>query len=219
MSKSIVTPVGRASFPHLDKPGIYGKYTLTLLLPKNDPKVTEFVRWLGKAVNEEALAVAGQAGLQQAMQYFEAFKDGDKTASFKTYRAEYAGHWVLTMGRKQEFGKPCVVNRHRQPIDGTEVYAGCNALAFIDVFGYKYGAKKSVAIGFQHVMKVSDNAKFASTGIDADKAFGDLDLPAEDVAEGVGASPFGGVPTPAVNTPQPKTQPTTAGPSNPFAGF
>lgn len=216
MAKSIVTPIGRASFPHLDKPGIYGKYTLTLLLPKNDPKVTEFVKWLGNTVKEEALVVAGQAGLPQAMQYFEAFKDGDKTASFKTYRAEYAGHWVLTMGRKQEFGKPCVVNRHRQPIDATEVYAGCNAVAFIDVFGYKYGAKKSVAIGFQHVMKVSDNTKFAATGLDADKAFSDLDLPADDVADGVGESPFENKPVANI---QAKTQLSQEGPSNPFAGF
>jgi hypothetical protein len=185
MSKSRVTPVGRASFPHLSKPNQYGKYALTILLPKDNPKVQEFVKWLKDTVKSEALGVAGEQGLNAAMADFQAFKDGDNITAFKTYRAEYAAHWVLSAGKKADFGKPTVVNRHKQPIDPSEVYAGCDVMAFIDVFGYKYAAKKSVSIGLQHVMKVNDNAAFTAAGVPVDSAFEDVDLPDESLDDGV----------------------------------
>ena len=179
MSKSIVTPVGRASFPKLAKVDQYGKYGVAILLPKSDPKVAEFAKWLKDAVTQEAIAIAGQAGLTQAMADFSAFKDGDSVGSFKTYRNEYAGHWVLNTSRKADFGKVCCVNRSKQPIDPSEIYAGCNVLAYIDVFGYKFGAKKSVSIGIQHIMKVGENTPFSATGVKVDDAFADLNIPDE----------------------------------------
>ena len=179
MSRSIVTPVGRASFPKLATVDQYGKYGIAILLPKTDPKVTEFAKWLKDAVTQEAIGVAGQSGLAAAMAEFGAFKDGDDVSAFKTYRAEYAGHFVLNTTRKADFGKPCCVNRNKQPIDPTEIYAGCNVLAYIDVFGYKFGSKKSVSIGVQHIMKTGENTPFSSTGIKVDDAFGNLDIPDE----------------------------------------
>jgi hypothetical protein len=223
MGKSIVTPVGRASFPYLSKLNTFGKYALTLLLPKSDPKVAEFVKWLSNAVKEEARTIAGDAGYNAAMAEFKAFKDGDNAAAFKTYRNEYAGHYVLTLGRQADFGKPCVVGRNRQPIDPAEVYAGCNVLAYIDVFGYKFGAKKSVSIGFQHVMKVGENTRFASTGVEVDKAFDDLELP-EETADVLDGSPFG-APAPAApaqpvapKAPAAPVAKPAAVPNDPFAG-
>lgn len=208
MAKSIVTPIGRASFPHLDKPNMYGKYALGILLPKSNPKVAQFVQWLKQAVRDEAVAIAGEQGLQAAMREFQAFKDGDNQNAFKTYRAEYAGHWVLNISRKTEFGKPCVVNRLKQPIDATEIYAGCDVLAFIDVFGYKYGTKKSVSIGVQHIMKVADNEPFSASGVSAESAFDDIDLP-EDTRANVGF----GTPTPAQGV-----NPNVAPQADPFGG-
>lgn len=201
MSQSKVTPVGRASFPHLDTPNTFGKYAITILLPKSDPKVKSFVAWLGEAVHSEALAIAGEKGMQSAMTDFLAFKDGDNTELFKTPRAEYAGHWVLSASRKQEHGKPTTVNRHRKSIDPTEIYSGCDVLAYIDVFGYKYGTKKSVSIGVQHIMKVGDNTPFASGGMTADMAFSDIEIPAEDKTKGIPGTadnPFGGGAVPGV---------------------
>ncbi len=197
MSQSRVTPVGRASFPSLAKTNQYGKYSITILLPKTGPKVAEFVAWLGQVVKEEALTVAGQAGFALAMSEFKSFHDGDDTTAFKTHRQEYLGHWVMSASRKPDFGRPSVVNRQKQPIDASEIYAGCDILAFIDVFGYTFGAKKSVTIGVQHIMKLGENARFAGAGIEADAAFGDLVLPPEDPNAGIPASPFGGAPAPA----------------------
>ncbi len=215
MGKSFVTPIGRVSFPSLDKLNTYGKYALTLLLPKSDPKVQEFVGILGATVKEEAKAIAGDAGYAAAMAEFKAFHDGDNKAAFKTWRNEYAGHWVLTLGRKADFGKPCVVNRDRQPIDASEVYAGCNALVFMDVFGYKFGAKKSVTFGFQHVMKTGENTRFASSGVAADKAFENLDIP-EDEGPEIGADPFGPAKTPDAVIPAGNKPPLV---KDPFGGM
>jgi len=208
MSKSTLTPVGRASFPNLAKVDQYNKYSLSILFPKSDPKVMEFAKWLKEAVENEALGVAGKAGQVQAVSLFTNFKDGDNVGAFTTYRAEYAGHFILNVSRKPDFGKPCIINRNLQPIDPSEIYAGCNIIAYIDVFGYKFGSKKSVTVGIQHVMKVSDNTPFTSTGISADDAFAALDLPDEDGFNEVGPVPQS-TPTPI---------PTPPASNNPFAG-
>ena len=179
MSMSKVTPIGRASFPNLSKPDQYNKYSLSILFPKSDPKVMEFARWLKEAVTTEAIAIAGKAHLAEAMSHFSNFRDGDDVGAFKTYRSEYAGHFVLNVSRKTDFGKPCVVNRNKQPIEPSEIYAGCNVLAYIDVFGDKFGAKKSVSVGVQHVMKTGENTSFSAAGTKVDDAFGDLDIPDE----------------------------------------
>lgn len=208
MSKSIVTPVARASFPSLVKPDQFNKYSLSMLFPKSDPKVIEFVKWLKEAVSVEALAIAGQKGQALAISLFTNFKDGDNPESFTTYRAEYAGHFILNMSRKPEFGRPCIVNRNKQPIDPSEIYAGCNILAYIDVYGYKFGTKKSVTVGIQHIMKTGENTPFTSTGVEVEDAFSSLNIPDEgenvtdtyDLPEGVEPS------TPA------------QGPINPFSG-
>ena len=217
MSISKATPIGRASFPNLSKPDQYNKYSLSMLFPKSDPKVMEFAKWLKGAVTKEAIGVAGEAGLQAALADFTNFKDGDDVSAFKTYRAEYANHFVLNVSRKTEFGKVCTVNRDKQPIDPSEIYAGCNVLAFIDVFGYKYGAKKSVSVGVQHVMKTGENTPFASTGVKVDDAFAGLDIPAEGTAEAApapAADQTAAAPAPAAAAPAAAAKPV----ADPFSG-
>jgi len=222
MGQSRATPIGRASFPYLNKLNQYGKYAITILLPKSDPQVVEFVKWLSSTVKSEMLQICGDAGFAAGMKEFKAFHDGDKQTDFKTWRNEYAGHWVLSLSRKADFGKPCVVGRARQPIDAGEVYAGCNILAYVDVFGYKFGAKKSVSVGFQHVMKTGENTRFASSGVEVDQAFKDLDIP-EEADPLSGQDPFSaGVPAPSTapkvvaTAPKPVVQ--TAVSNDPFAG-
>ena len=217
MSISKATPIGRASFPNLTKPDQYNKYSLSMLFPKSDPKVMEFAKWLKDAVTKEAIGVAGETGLPAAMANFTNFKDGDDVGAFKTYRAEYAGHFILNVSRKTEFGKVCVVNRNKQPIDPSEIYAGCNVLAFIDVFGYKYGTKKSVSIGVQHVMKTGENTPFASTGVKVDDAFAGLDIPAEGEVVQTGAPAAPAAPA-AVVAPAAVALATTPPVTDPFAG-
>ena len=208
MSKSIVTPVGRASFPKLATVDQYGKYGVAILLPKSNPKVIEFAKWLKQAVQDEALATHGQAGVAPALQIFTAFKDGDNQAAFTTYRAEYAGHYVLNTSRKADFGRPCCVNRNKQPIDPSEIYAGCDVLAYIDVYGYKFASKKGVSVGIQHIMKVGENTPFSSTGVPVDDAFSALELPPEEDAGQMATDP----------APAPASAPASAPSTDPFAG-
>ena len=211
MSISKVTPIGRASFPKLASVDQYGKYGVAILLPKSDPAVVEFAKWLKDAVTKEATAVAGAAGLTAAMAEFGAFKDGDNVGLFKTYRNEYAGHYILNTSRKADFGKVCCVNRNKQPIDPSEIYAGCNVLAYIDVFGYTFGSKKSVSIGIQHIMKTGENTPFSATGVKVDDAFSGLDIPPE--GETAAVAPAGATAAPGV-APAATTPPA----GDPFAG-
>ena len=216
MSTSKVTPVGRASFPKLAKVDQYGKYGLAILLPKSDPKVMEFAKWLKDTVTKEAIAKHGESALSAAMGHFSAFKDGDNVAAFKTYRSEYAGHYVLNLTRKAEYKAPTCSNRDKNPIDPSEIYAGCNVLAYIDVFGYTFGSKKSVSIGVQHVMKTGENTPFASTGVKVEDAFADLDIPDEgDVQQAEMAAAAGAPPAAPAAPAAPTAKPANA---NPFAG-
>jgi len=211
MSKSMLTPIGRISFPKLVKPDQYmpeskPKYSLALLIPKNEPQLMPFLKELKQAVTDAAREKHGEAQIPTAISNFSNLKDGDDVSLFKTYRAEYAGHYVLNMSRLAEHGKACTVNRDKQPIDPSEIYAGCNGRAFIDVYGYTAGPKKGVTIGFQHVQKTGENTPFSSTGTPVDDAFSDLGI--EETPEGTGLA----------QGPQGPQGPTKTPIADPFAG-
>lgn len=192
MGRSFVTPIGRASFPHLDVPNKYSRYSITLLLDKSAPGVREAISEIYNAMVEEAKAQSADKAAQLVAEC-QALKDGDNVASFKTYRQEYANNFVLNLSRKSEFGKPCIVNRNKQPINAGEIYAGCDIIAYIDVYGYNWQGKKGVSIGFQHIMKVRDNTPIASTGVSVDRAFDDIDIPDDGPTQQPPvANPFGG---------------------------
>jgi hypothetical protein len=223
MGVLLTTSFGRISFPKLVKASKYmpdskSKFSVALLLPKADPKLLEFLGKLKEAVNTEAQSVGGANGKAAALSNFTNLKDGDDPSRFKTYRGEYAGHYVLNMSRNEEQGKPRTVNRDRMDIDPSELYAGCNGRASISVFGYTAGPKKGVSISFDSVQKSGENTPFSSTGRPVEDAFSSLDLPAEDPGQGVkdmvppasttGTPPL--APTPATSAP--------AANKDPFAG-
>jgi len=225
MGESLVTPIGRASFPHLDKQDNFNNYSMKLLLPKADPKVKDFISRLKAIVTREMLAACGEKGLNSGWANFTALKDGDDASAFKTHRPEHAGHWELSLRKKPEHGKPCVVNANKQPIDASEVYSGCDVIVFMDVYGYNFAGKKSVSFSLQHVMKVRENTPFSSAGTSVESAFADLDIQAEAdqvVTPMQTESPFGGgvveqVRANAVAAVAPTT--VQAQPNNPFGGM
>jgi hypothetical protein len=176
MGKIMTTPIGRISFPHLDKPDQFGKYSATLLLKKGDKHNDEFVNNLWTIASTVCKDAHGEANVAKGMQHFTLLRDGDKKENFESWRAEFAGHYVILLRRKPEYGKICCVNRQKQPIDASEIYAGCDVSVCLDVYPYTYSGKKSVSISFMHVMKVGDNEPFVSHGIDAETAFDALDI-------------------------------------------
>ena len=201
--KAFNTPIGRASFPNLVEPDKkYERYGIQLLLPKNDPAVKKFMAEVYEAMLEEANDLNSKKA-RDIVAGQKAIKDGDQASQFKTYRGEYANHWILTANRKAKSGKPGVVNRHKKVINGAEVYPGCDVIAHINVSGYNYKGELGVTIYLQHVMKVSDNERIGGGGIDPDQAFDDIELPEEAVPDTTG---FG------VNQPENKSRST-----NPFA--
>ncbi len=225
MGRSRVTAIGRASYPHLGTPDGFGMYSMQLLLPKGNAEVEQFVKDLRQDAWDECIASCGQ-GAEKAYGLFTALKDGDDTSQFKTYHGEFANHYILSLRRKADFGKPCVVNTAKQPIDPSEIYAGCDVACFIDIYSYNFSGKKSVSVSLQHVMKVADNTPFVSRGPDPEQAFADMDIPAGEVgppipnaaAQGAIGSAQAGPPPP--NTPGGAPVAGTNGPppTNPFGG-
>lgn len=180
--KAFNTPIGRASFPNLSEPDeTYNRYGIQLLLPKDGEGVKEFMASVYNAMLEEAKSLNSQKA-QEIVNKQIAVKDGDKPALFSTYRGEYANHWVMSASRKAKLGKPGVVNRNKQMIDGSEIYPGCDVIVHINVCGYNFKGQLGVTIYLQHVMKVADNERIGGGGIDAELAFDNLDLPEEEEA-------------------------------------
>ncbi len=207
MGKSIVTPIGRVSFPTLVEPKAYQtgskpRYSMSLILPKNEPTTMEFVRNLQQVVKE----VTAASGHPDYAQLFKALKDGDVPIPGKTLRAEYAGSYVITMNRSADAGKPRnnqprVVGRDRMDIDPAEVYAGSYARAQAEVYVLKSGVPAGVFVSFNMVQKTGEGEPFGAPQPSPEEAFGELELPAEDPMAGV--APIGGIVPPVVQQPVP----------------
>lgn len=129
----IVTPVGRLSFPHLDKPDegkkfSDGKYKVTLLMPKQG---TDF-----STLRAAALATAQEAfGAQvKTLNDFQhPFRDGDQKAEGKELDG-YKGCLYITCKSKQ---RPMVVDRAKNPIDPKDCYGGCKARLVVTACSYQ----------------------------------------------------------------------------------
>lgn len=166
MSKLIAGPF-TGSFVHLSAPhavnaGDEEKYSIMIVLPKDDPfwakaekiaKQTAAERW-GKVPAKLQLTI----------------NDGDLTDD-----QNRAGCNYMTVSSKAD-RRPEVVDRDRNPIlDPSEIYSGASYYASLRPYAWTYGGKQGVSFGLNHVMKVADGDRLDNRG-SAAKDFGDLEF-------------------------------------------
>ena len=132
----VISPRGRVSFPHLDKPDESkfggGKYKLTLLFPKDQE-----LKDLKAAVIEAAKKKWGEKIDFKTIT--PPFRDGDKKASEAEAdgkdMAAYKGCVFITAKTKN---KPGIVGPDRKPLEtGDTVYGGCYARASLTACTYE----------------------------------------------------------------------------------
>lgn len=187
----VITGKVRLSYAHLFRPasinGGEEKYSVSLLIPKEDTKTVEKIQ----AAVEEAVQEGKTTkwGGKVPPNCKRPLRDGD------TERPDdeaYAGHYFINANAKLKPGISKPVGRNsdgttkfQEITDETEVYSGCYARASITLYPFDANGNRGVACGLNNVVKVQDGeplAGRASLEADfADEDFGDLDLSDEDI--------------------------------------
>lgn len=149
----IVTPKGRLSFPHLEKPdstGRYadGKYKVTLLIPK-----TANLSGLKEAVAK----CAAEGWPRQKLKLkdiMHPFRAGDEKAESNP---AYKDTIFITCKTKN---RPTIVDSQRRGIEAAEAYAGCDARLVVTAMSYEQKGKPGVTFLLDIVQKLGDNTRF-----------------------------------------------------------
>lgn len=150
MSKKIITPQFRVSFPHIMNAAknMQGnmRYSLVMLFPKSVDlsKLKEIAR-------EAAVEKWGDK-IPEDLKH--PFRDGNS----KTYD----GYKDTIFCSTQSVARPGLVDENKQTIIAPEdFYAGCYAIATITAYAYDVVGNKGVSFGLQNVMKVKDGEPFS----------------------------------------------------------
>jgi hypothetical protein len=154
---NLVTPAGRISFPHLEKPDSKGKYAdnkykVTQLIPK-----TANLGTLKKAVLDCAKESWGADVDMKTL--LHPFRNGDVKAEKMPM---YADHLYITAKSRN---RPTMLDASRNGIEAAEVYGGCDARLVVTAMSYEQGRRdggvdRGVTFLLDVVQKIGDNTRF-----------------------------------------------------------
>lgn len=178
--ESIVTPVFRVSYPHLDKPQVSkgkdpstGKFSVTMLFPKTTDIST--LKANAKAALLEKFGTADRI----PKGFRNPFRDGD-TDEINKGKEGYAGHVFVTATSKT----PVPILKHsaktpqnpkgkvrvENPLD---VYPGCYAIATIKASWYDMEGNRGVKFFLNNLLLHRDGEPLGSRG-SAEDDLGDI---------------------------------------------
>lgn len=163
----------RASYVHVFEPqapqgGGDPKYSITMLIPKNDTATLNMIQAeINRALQEgQAKVFNGQMPARPKLPIY----DGDGVrANGEPFGEECKGCMVITASSKI---KPSVVDLNiQQIIDPNAFYSGCYARASINFFAYNQSGNKGVGCALNNVQKVEDGEPLSGRAT-ADEDFG-----------------------------------------------
>jgi len=176
MSKIILKNV-RCSYVFIDeprkdkeKPDQKGKYSIQVLLPKDDPQVKK-LKALSQKVAKEKFGDKVKLGMLKMP-----LRDGDDERD----TPEYEGMYFLNANSAK---KPGINNRANEHADADDLeeygYSGCYFHVSVNLYGFKVDGNKGVAVGLNNVMlrKAGDRLDGSVSASDefADDVDDDLD--------------------------------------------
>lgn len=166
MSTKVVTGKVRFSFVNVWEPkepqgGGDPKYSLTLLIPKNDAVTMGKIQQAMQEARDNFCAKNGAAALPAKPTHTLHDGDGLRPAG-EPFGPECKGHYVITVSSKQ---KPVVVDVAGNAIlDPAEVYSGCYGRVSMNFYGYNRAGKKGISAGLLAVQKLHDGEPFGTVG-------------------------------------------------------
>lgn len=163
IATKVLTGEVRLSYANLTTPraplqGGEAKYSVTLLIPKNDSATKANIDASIKAAYEEGVSKKwGGAHPQPKIIVHDG--DGLRTSGLP-YGEECKGHWVLTASTKN---KPQVVGIDNLDCElaPSDVYSGMYARVTINFFAYDTAGSKGVGCGLGNVLKTRDGEPLA----------------------------------------------------------
>lgn len=170
---AVTTGKVRASYVHIFMPrtpdnGGEAKYSITLLIPKNDTATLNAIYTdIERAKQEGAQkAFGGQIPPQCKVPIY----DGDGYGpSGDAFGEECRGCMVLRTSAKQQ---PVIVGLDMQNIiNPADVYSGCYVRASVNMFAYNSNGNKGIGCGLNAVQKIEDGEPL-SMRVSAEEAFG-----------------------------------------------
>lgn len=171
---AITTGKVRASYvsifqPKVPQGGGEPKYSVTLLIPKNDiATVNGIYAEIEKAKQEGAQKVFG-GNIPPMCRIPIHDGDGVKPTTGEPFGEECRGHLVMTASAKLQ---PSIVGLDMQNIiNPAEVYSGCYIRASLNFFAYSSNGNKGIGCGLNAVQKVEDGEPLTAR-VSAEEAFG-----------------------------------------------
>ena len=154
----VTTNETRISYEHLlkpyaNQPGAEEKYSITLLIPKNDAATKQRIDAAIQAAAQEGLA-SKWGGVRPAQLAIPLYDGDGVRPNGDAFGPECKGHWVMTASSKQ---RPEIVDLGLNPIlDATQIYSGMYANVNLNFFAYFNSGKKGIGCGLGPVQKTRD---------------------------------------------------------------
>lgn len=172
MATKVVTGKVRFSYVNIFRSRAFregqdAKYSICLLIPKNDKKGIAKI----KAAMEEAVQEGTRSkwGGKVPKNLHLPLRDGDEERADEA--PEYEGMLFLNANSNT---KPGIVDRDRNEIlDPDEVYSGCWGRASLNFFPYDSNGNRGVGVGLNHIQKLSDGERLGGALSSAEDDFDD----------------------------------------------
>lgn len=129
-------------------PNDTAKYSMSILIPKDDKETVGKIKAAIKAAIDAGLPLWG--GKKPANLGIP-LRDGDEE---RPDDPAYAGHYFINCKSRN---KPGIVDKSRNPIvDSQEVYSGCYGRVSVNFFAYNTNGNRGIAAGLNNVQKLRD---------------------------------------------------------------
>jgi len=125
------------------------KYSVSVLIPKDDTEIINAINAAIDAAIEEGIAKFGgkkpnKAGIKLPI------RDGDVERDDEAYK----GHYFINANSKTA---PQIVDKSVKPImDRSEVYSGCYGRVSLNFYAFNSNGNKGVACGLGNIQKIKD---------------------------------------------------------------
>lgn len=173
MSTKFTTGRVRLSYANIWKPkamneGQTPKYSVSLLIPKNDMKTINAIKAAVKAAAEDGLHTKFGGKIPANLK--SPLRDGDEE---RPEDPNYAGHYFMNCSSNS---KPIIVDRRREQITNEdEVYSGCYAHVAVNFYAYNTSGNRGVACGLGNIQKVADGEPLGGARGNVENEFEVLD--------------------------------------------
>ena len=172
MATKVITGKVRFSYVNIFRSRAFSegqdaKYSICLLIPKDDKETLHKIKTAVDAAVQEG--IASTWGGKQPKNLHLPLRDGDAERADEA--PEYEGMMFLNATSQT---KPGIVDRDRNEIlDPEEVYSGCWGRASINFFPYDHKGNRGVGVGLNNIQKLRDGERLGAARASAEDDFGD----------------------------------------------